>query len=166
MNRTLGITMAALLGVAAARAEFRYTETTKFTGGALAGVSRTLGVFSRSMRSLTEPQTRTTMVQGNQMVSFDNRSMHITDLDAETITEVDLEKKTYSVITFAQMAEAMRKGIQRHIRNSPTSPRMKTILTSVGRIRRSNLKNATIRLRSTFLRSMSIPASSLSFGVL
>ena len=101
------------LAAGVVRADFRYSQTTKVTGGAMAGVSRTLGVFSRDIRALTEPQTQTVMVKGNRMTSFDNRAMHIVDLDAETITEVNLEKKTYSVITFAQMAEALAKSAQR-----------------------------------------------------
>jgi hypothetical protein len=114
--RTRTLTNVSILLMVAAgmmRADFRYSQTTKVTGGAMVGLTRTLGVFSRDMRSLTEPQTQTVMVKGNRMTSFDVRTMHIVDLDAETITDVNLDKKTYSVITFAQMAEALEKAAQR-----------------------------------------------------
>ena len=37
------------------------------------------------------------------------------DLDAETITTINYEKKTYSVMTFAQMKQAMEEAIKRGV---------------------------------------------------
>jgi hypothetical protein len=44
------------------------------------------------------------------MAQVMDRSTQIIDLDRETITEIDHNKKTYSVITFAQMVEALRQA--------------------------------------------------------
>jgi len=49
------------------RADFKCTQQSKVTGGALVGMTKTLGVFSKNMRQVTEPQTSTTMLQGNRL---------------------------------------------------------------------------------------------------
>ena len=49
------------------RADFKYTQQSKVTGGALVGMTKTLGVFSKNMRQVTEPQTSTTMLKGKQL---------------------------------------------------------------------------------------------------
>jgi hypothetical protein len=45
-------------------------------------------------------------VHGNQKAVVNKDSTEITDLDKETITRIDTVKKTYSVVTFAQMRQA------------------------------------------------------------
>lgn len=93
-------------------ADFSYTDTTRITGGAMMQISRSLGGLSKSMRKIGEPMTSTILVKGNRMARVGADSTEIWDLDAETITNVDHEKKTYSVITFAQMKEAMEKAMR------------------------------------------------------
>jgi len=103
----------ALLAPALLLADFTYTETTRMTGGALMQMSRTLGVFSKDLRRVGEPVTSTVIVQGNRMAHINDRTAQIWDLDKESITEIDFEKRTWSTITFAQMREAMEKAMQR-----------------------------------------------------
>ncbi|MCC6362599.1 MAG: hypothetical protein IT165_03695 [Bryobacterales bacterium] len=102
-----------LLAPALLLADFTYTETTRMTGGALMQMSRTLGVFSKDLRRVGEPVTSTVIVQGNRMAHVNDRTAQIWDLDKESITEIDFEKRTWSTITFAQMKEAMEKAMQR-----------------------------------------------------
>jgi hypothetical protein len=45
----------------------------------------------------------------------------VIDLDSETITEINYQKKTYSVVTFAEMKQAMEQAMQR-MRNAPQQP--------------------------------------------
>jgi hypothetical protein len=53
----------------------------------------------------------TIMVKGDRMATLTgNERIDIIDLNAETFTEVDLKKKTYSVTTFAEMARAIEKA--------------------------------------------------------
>lgn len=63
-------------------------------------------------KRITEPNPTTTVVKGNKMAMIDKYSTQIWDLDAETLTRVDHEKREYSVITFAQFKEAMEKMMQ------------------------------------------------------
>lgn len=110
MNTTrLARTLAApvlLLALAASslHADFSYEETSKLTGGALASMMKVVGVFARSAR---EPIRTTILVKGNQMARITADSATVIDLDREIITEINFNQKTYSVVTFAQMVEAM-----------------------------------------------------------
>ncbi len=98
-----------MLAPALLLADFTYTETTRITGGVMASMSRSLGGLSKSMRSLTEPQTTTHILKGNKMAEIGPREGTIYDLDAGSITTIDFEKRTYSTITFEQMRQAMER---------------------------------------------------------
>jgi carbon monoxide dehydrogenase subunit G len=87
-------------------ADFTYEQTTKITGGAMMSMVKVAGVFSRQLR---EPMRSTVMVKGNRMAHVMPDTATIIDLDKETITEINFKKKTYSVITFAQMADALKQ---------------------------------------------------------
>src|SRR3954468_11920442 len=98
--------MVAAVLVTAARADFSYEQTTKVTGGAMAGVLRMAGAFSKQVR---EPMQSTVMLKGDRLATISRDHIHVIDLNKETMTDIDLAKKTYSTITFAQMAEAMKR---------------------------------------------------------
>jgi hypothetical protein len=72
----------------------------------MAGMMKIAGAFSKQAR---EPIRSTVLLKGNRMATLSAQSGHIIDLDKETITEIDFQKRTYSVITFAQMAEALKQ---------------------------------------------------------
>ncbi|MBI4907419.1 MAG: hypothetical protein HY820_27585 [Acidobacteria bacterium] len=101
------------LAPAAALADFSYTETSKMTGGALLNMSRSLGAFSKGMRKVGEPTISSVALKGNRMATIHDTHADIYDLDKETITHIDFEKKNYSTITFAQMREAMEKAMKK-----------------------------------------------------
>lgn len=107
MKRSFAVFVATCATASLLHADFTYEQTTKMTGGAMAQMMRVAGAFSRQLR---EPIKNTVIVKGNRMVTLSGDSAHITDLDKETITDVDFKKKTYSVITFAEMAEAMKQA--------------------------------------------------------
>ena len=88
------------------RADFSYEQTSRMTGGLLATMTKVVGVFSRQAR---EPVQITVLVKGDRMAHLGTRSGHIIDLAREIITEIDFQKKTYSVVTFAQMAETLKQ---------------------------------------------------------
>ncbi|MBL8173791.1 MAG: hypothetical protein JNK48_03930 [Bryobacterales bacterium] len=96
-----------MLAPALLLADFTYTDTTRITGGVMASMSRSLGGLSKSMRKITEPQTRTHIIKGNKMADIGATDGAIYDLDAGSITTIDFEKRTYSTITFEQMRQAM-----------------------------------------------------------
>lgn len=88
-------------------ADFQYTETTKITGGSIVGLMKMAGTFSKQARQANEPITSTIMVKGNRMARINSNYSEIVDLDKETITRIDNQHKTYTVMTFQQMKEQM-----------------------------------------------------------
>ena len=91
-------------------ADFSYEQTTKMTGGAMMGMMKIAGAFSKQIR---EPIQTTVSVKGNRMVHWSKDHAQIIDLDSETITDVNFPKKQYSVMTFAEMTQAMEQAMQR-----------------------------------------------------
>jgi cell pole-organizing protein PopZ len=94
-------------------ADFRYEETTKITGGAIVGMMKFAGAFSRDAKQAMEPVTSTVLVKGNRMARINPSSTEIIDLDKETITRIDHQNKTYTVMTFEQMKQQMQEAQQR-----------------------------------------------------
>lgn len=88
-------------------ADGSFQSTTQITGGSLVDTMKNL-TFMKSVKDLLAPTSTLTMVHGNQKAVISKDSTEIIDLDKETITRTDNLKKTYSVITFAQMREMMR----------------------------------------------------------
>lgn len=98
-------------------ADFQYTENSKVTGGAMAGMTKFLGVFSKDAKQATQPTTSTISVKGNRMRREDNLGKaEIIDLDGRRFIHLDLKNKTYSVLTFeemrAQLEEAKKKAAE------------------------------------------------------
>jgi len=87
-------------------ADFSYQTTSKITGGMMASAMKMAGVVSKQAR---EPIVSTVMVKGDRMATVSAHAAHIIDLKSETMTEVNFEKKTYSVVTFAQLSEMMKQ---------------------------------------------------------
>lgn len=90
-------------------ADFSYQETTRITGGSIVRMMKFVPGGGKAL----EPQTSAVYLKGNKLANVSERSINIIDLDAETITDVNLEKKTYSVITFQEMAAAMEAARQK-----------------------------------------------------
>jgi hypothetical protein len=120
--------LALLLSCAVGKADFKYTQTSKMTGGALAGVMKVMGHFSKQAR---EPMTSTSYFKGNRMRrdSADG-TVQIIDLDAQRIIEVNTKRQSYSVMTFDQMRQAMQamqermqQGMQKQ-KEQPNAPQV------------------------------------------
>ena len=88
-------------------ADASYQETTQVTGGSMVDSLKSVSFLSKSMSNMFAPMTTVTMVHGNQKAVVSKDSTEITDLDRETITHIDTLHKTYTVVTFAQMRQAI-----------------------------------------------------------
>jgi hypothetical protein len=108
------------LFAARAQADFSYEQTTKMTGGALADMIKMGGVFTKGAR---EPQKSTVLVKDHKIAHLTKDRMSIVDVDAETITEVNFEKKTYSVMTFDEMKKLFAE-MQRRYNGQAAKPQM------------------------------------------
>jgi hypothetical protein len=93
-----------LLAASTLPADFTYQETSTITGGVIASMMKVVGVFSKSAR---EPIRSTISVKGDRMMHRSNDSGSIIDLGAQTITNIDFKKKTYSVMTFDEMKKML-----------------------------------------------------------
>jgi hypothetical protein len=91
-------------------ADFTYQETSTITGGAMASMLKIAGVFSKQAR---EPIQSTISVKGDLMVHRSATHASVIDLKSETITSIDMQKKQYSVMTFAEMKQAMEQMQER-----------------------------------------------------
>lgn len=106
MKAVLLTALVVCLGALPVRADFSYQEDSKLTGGALAAVMKFAGAFSRQAR---EPMVSHVYVKSHRMARVHAHSADIIDADKETITHVDFDHKTYSVMTFAQFREQMEQ---------------------------------------------------------
>jgi len=105
MSKRLALALLTLPSLACA--DFTYDSTNTITGGSLVGIIKMAGAFSKDARKALDPIPSTVSVKGNRMIHRTADLTQIIDLDKETITSVDAAKHTYSVMTFAEMKQAM-----------------------------------------------------------
>jgi len=94
----------AIFGMGSMRADFSYQQTSQITGGSMQAMMRMAGAFSKQAR---EPMAATVMVSGHRMAHVNAHTAQIIDVDKETITDINFDKKTYTVMTFAQMKQML-----------------------------------------------------------
>ena len=100
-----------VLAVGTSWADFKYTQQSKVTGGALAGLTKTLGVFSKSARQAGEPQLSTTMVHGNRLRTEQAAgAVEIIDLDGRRFIHIDPAKKSYWIQTFDDFKQKLEEA--------------------------------------------------------
>lgn len=111
MTRRLAAVVAGavLLSAGAARADFKYTESSKVTGGMMAGMMKFAGAFSKKAR---EPVVTTTYVKSNTLrTETGQEAAQIIDLDGKRFIDLDLKKKTYTILTFDELRKAMEEAM-------------------------------------------------------
>ena len=105
-----GFWLALSLLCGTARADFKYSETSRMTGGAMAGMMKVAGAFSKQAREAGAPTVTTQYLKGRKMRrdEGDARST-IIDLDARQIINIDHKNRTYAVMTFEQMRQMIEQ---------------------------------------------------------
>ena len=91
-------------------ADYTYQQTTQLTGGSLLHMMKTVGIFSSQARHIGDPVVSTIYFKDNRLANVSPDSIQIIDLDKETITDIDVQKKTYTVMTFEQMKQAIENA--------------------------------------------------------
>ena len=94
---------------ALAHADVTYQETTQITGGSMVGMLKMVGAFSSQAKQLNGPMISKVMIHGSRMVRSGLHLTQIIDLDQQTITSIDNDKHSYSVVTFQQMEQQFAK---------------------------------------------------------
>ena len=142
LGKLATITGITVMAASTMLADFSYQETTRITGGALVSAMKVAGVFSKQARQANEPVQSTVAVKGDRMVHRSAMHATIVDLASETITTIDLEKKTYYVMTFdqmKQMLEQMQKNMQQQRPNGDqTEMKFKVSADSTGQAKQVN----------------------------
>jgi hypothetical protein len=103
-------------------ADIQYSEQTKITGGALAGAMKFAGVFSKDAKQATQGTTTIVSVRGNRMRRESSLgTAEIYDLDGRRVINLDVKRKTYTVLSFdqlrQQMEEARRKAAEKQAKS-------------------------------------------------
>ncbi len=129
IRRFVIVSGTACLAISMLQADFSYKETSAVTGGSMLSIMKVAGVFSKSA---TEPKTALVAVKGDKMVHRSDNDATIIDLGAQTITNVDFQKKTYSVMTFDQMKQAL-EAAQQKAGGSGTKMEFKVSVDSTGK---------------------------------
>jgi hypothetical protein len=120
--KTIQVLLAAVLLVAStapAQADFKYTETSQVTGGALVGMAKFASVFARGdakkqEQQALQPTSTTHYLKGGRLrTDRQDGTAQIIDLDGHRVILIDFSKKTYAVATFDQIQAAMVQMEQR-----------------------------------------------------
>jgi hypothetical protein len=94
-----------------ARADFKYSDTSRITGGSLKSMMKTVGMFSKQASQAMKPVTTTRYIKGDRMRSDEaDGQVQIIDLAGRRIVQIDPQKKTYTEITFDEMKAALQKA--------------------------------------------------------
>src|SRR3984885_735575 len=102
-------------------ADVSYQETTQYTGGSMIGMLKMAGAFSSQAKQATSPVTSTVMIHGGRMLRSNPHSSEIIDLDAQMITFIDHDKRTYSLVTFKEIQDQMTKAAAKSKGAQPSS---------------------------------------------
>ncbi len=115
-----------------ARADFKYTETSKITGGTLKGAMKFAGVFSKQASQAMQPIVTTHYVKGKRLrTDSPDGKIQIIDVEGRRIIDIDTQKRTYSEITFDQMKEAIQNAQQQSQKKMDQDPKAKNVQANV-----------------------------------
>lgn len=132
IKRLAKYTMMTVLSAACLLADFSYEQTSKLTGGVMAGMMKMAGVFSKQAR---EPIRTTIAVKGDRMVTLGGNNATVIDLSKETFTEIDFQKKTYSVMTFAEMKQFLEEMARKQKKDDTAEMKFKVSVNETGQTR-------------------------------
>jgi len=134
-RRVVTIGAIVLLTAATLPADFSYQETSTITGGAVASMMKLAGVFSKSAR---EPIQSTVSVKGDRMMHRSKDHASVIDLNSQTITSIDYQKKTYSTMTFEEMRQQIEQMQQRMKKNDKAEMSFKVQAKNTGNTKQIN----------------------------
>ena len=143
--RVLCAILLLLVSTAPARADFKYTETSQVTGGALIGMVKFASVFARGdakkqEQQALQPTTTTHYLKGNRLrTDRPDGTAQIIDLDGRRVIAIDLNKKTYAVATFDEIKAAFEQAQQRMQQQIQQNPQQK-----------QQMQDAQVKITPTF----------------
>jgi hypothetical protein len=127
VNTTLSILLLMSVSVPA-RADFKYTETSKVTGGALKGAMKVAGIFSKQTAQAMQPVVTTHYIKGSRLRTDNpDGKVEIIDVEGRRVIEIDTQKHVYSEMTFEQIKAAMQNAQQQAQAKMAQDPRTKDV---------------------------------------
>ena len=102
--------------------DYTYQQTTQLTGGSLLNMVKSVGFFSSQARHVGDPVFSTIYLKDNRLANVSPESIEIIDLDKETITQIDVQRKTYTVMTFDQIKQQVENARQQMEKQPPSQP--------------------------------------------
>jgi len=106
----------------AARAEVKTEERTRIEfPGALGGIMKVFGG-----KSAKEGVVNKVALKGDRKMTTNEDTAELIDLTEEKVYQIDLKKKTYSVLTFAQMKQQMEEAMAKakaEMASQPSAPK-------------------------------------------
>jgi hypothetical protein len=97
------------------RADYSYQRRIQITAGELYDALRALGPRTPGSRDAVAAAsvTTTNLIKGNRMALIAKGHTIVIDIAAETITDIEFSRKTYSVLPFAQMKKLLEDAAAR-----------------------------------------------------
>ena len=150
------LSLALILPASLFAGDYTYEQTTQLTGGSLLKMMKTVGFLSSQARHMGDPIVSTIYLKDNRLARVSPENIEIIDLDKETITQVDVPRKTYTVQTFAQIKQAIenaRAQMQQQTgkqQQQPTSPDAQDVKMSFDvKVRNTGAKKEVSGLESS-----------------
>ena len=128
MKRILSVALCVFLlfGAIPARADFRYTDTSKITGGSLKSMVKFAGIFNKQASQSLKAMSTTRYVKGNVMrTDHPDGSVQILDLNRKVVIEMDQQNRTYSEMTFDEIRDALQKAAEQQKAKMQKDPKTK-----------------------------------------
>jgi hypothetical protein len=119
-------------GASLARADFKYSDTSKITGGTMKGMMKTVGMFSKQASQAMKPVTTTRYLKGDFMRSDEaDGKVQIIDLAGRRIIHIDSQQHTYTEMTFDEMKAAMQKAQEQAQQKMDKDPKKQDVQASM-----------------------------------
>ncbi len=96
-----------LLSASFALADASYQTSSQITGGQFVDALKSQAFIAKQVNKMFAPTNRILMVHGNQKAEVSKDFTEIIDLDKGEMIRIDHVKKTYTIVTFAQMRDMM-----------------------------------------------------------
>jgi hypothetical protein len=96
-----------------AHADFKYTDSTKMTGGSLYGLMKFAARFSKKGENPLDPTVTSHYIKGGRLrTDNSDGTVLIIDLEGRRVTTINTLQKTYSTATFDEIKAAMEQAMQ------------------------------------------------------
>jgi len=115
-----------LFGAVPARADFKYTDTSKITGGSLKSMVKFAGIFNKQASQSLKAMSTTRYVKSDVMrTDHPDGSVQILDLKRRVVIEMDPQNRTYSEMTFDEIRDALQKATDQQKAKMQKDPKAK-----------------------------------------